>query len=54
MTLKELKHKYSGQAIPEWELVKAGLKQSDTVEKRGHGRPKKVVVEEDGDSDTNS
>lgn len=50
MTLKELRLKYSGQAIPEWELIKAGLKKpetSETVEKR---KPKKGVVI-DGDTD---
>jgi len=30
-TLKELKQKYSGQAVPEWELVKAGLKPGETT-----------------------
>lgn len=55
MTLKELKLKYSGQAIPEWELIKAGLKSAETLEtetKRSPGRPRKVVVI-DGDSDPN-
>lgn len=55
MTLKELKLRYSGQAIPEWELIKAGLKKtetSETVEKRSPGRPRKIVI--DADSEPNS
>lgn len=53
MTLKELKHKYSGQAIPEWELVKAGLKQPEAEGEKQRSKPKKTVVI-DGDSDANS
>lgn len=55
MTLKELKLRYSGQAIPDWELIKAGLKSaetSETVEKRSPGRPRKIVI--DADSEPNS
>jgi len=56
MTLKELKLKYSGQAIPDWELIKAGLKSAETPEtetKRSPGRPKKsVVIDADSDPDS--
>jgi len=55
MTLKELKLRYSGQAIPEWELIKAGLKKletSETVEKRSPGRPRKIVIDADSDPDS--
>lgn len=51
MTLKELKQKYSGQAIPEWELIAAGLKESSEPAPRKPGRPRKEVI--DGDSDAN-
>lgn len=50
-TLKELKQKYSGQAVPEWELVKAGLKPGETTPTpapepvRKPGRPKKIETE---------
>lgn len=50
MTLKELKQKYSGQAVPEWELIAAGLKENEP-ERRKPGRPRKEVI--DGDSDAN-
>ncbi len=55
MTLKELKLRYSGQAIPDWELIKAGLKSAETPEtetKRSPGRPRKIVI--DADSEPNS
>ena len=67
VTLSELKRKYSGQAIPEWELIKAGLKQepgklediiglTDVMRgqsvKRSPGRPRKIVI--DADSEPNS
>lgn len=56
MTLKELKLKYSGQAIPEWELIKAGHKKTETSETvvvtRSPGRPRKIVI--DADSEPNS
>lgn len=50
-TLKELKAKYSGQAVPEWELIAAGLKpdgelgetQVEQVKRRG--RPPKAAEE---------
>lgn len=44
MTLKQLKAKYSGQTVPEWELIANGLKddaQSEDAPKR-RGRPPKV------------
>ncbi len=50
MTLKELKQKYSGQAIPEWELIAAGLKENEPAPRKP-GRPRKEVI--DGDSDAN-
>lgn len=55
-TLKELKAKYSSQAVPDWELVRAGLKEPEAPiepEKRKPGRPRKEEVTPDGDSDAN-
>ncbi len=44
LTLKQLKQKYSGQEVPEWELVVNGLKgapaESEAPKRRG--RPPKV------------
>jgi hypothetical protein len=43
MTLKQLKAKYSGQTVPEWELIANGLKgDAPAPAKRGPGRPPKV------------
>ena len=41
-TLRQLKQKYSGQAIPEWELVANGLKDAPAEEPKRRGRPPKV------------
>jgi len=51
-TLQELKQKYSGQAVPDWELVAAGLKEPTVAEpeRRKPGRPRKEEVMPDGDS----
>lgn len=50
-TLKQLKEKYSGQAVPDWEFVDAGLKPA-TVEAaieaeppKRRGRPPKAMNE---------
>jgi hypothetical protein len=49
-TLRELKHKYSGQAIPQWELdrLEAEQKPEEPARKRRQ-QPKPDVT--DGDSD---
>lgn len=57
MDLKQLKAKYSGQTIPEWELAAHGLKSGETGAEpaRNRGRPPKAKPEaepapdEDGD-----
>jgi hypothetical protein len=48
-TLKNLKMKYSGQPIPEWELIAAGLKEAEQTEEpaKRRGRPPKVHTEEE-------
>lgn len=55
-TLDELKHKYSGQPIPDWEFAKINAEDKagePVVEKKKPGRPKKTVepeeVSQDGD-----
>ena len=52
--MKALKAKYSGQAIPEWELEAAGLVKPEKVDEaeapKRRGRPPKVqTVDEDED-----
>lgn len=52
--IKALKAKYSGQAIPEWELEAAGLVKPATADEaeapKRRGRPPKVqTVDEDED-----
>lgn len=44
LTLKQLKAKYSGQEVPDWELAANGLKepQAEAEAPKRRGRPPKV------------
>ena len=48
LTLRQLKQKYSGQAVPEWELVANGLKDApaEAEQPKRRGRPPKVEAEQ--------
>lgn len=52
-TMKRLKAKYSGQAVPQWEIdkVTGANPPAQIQEEKPRGRPKKVV--DDGLSDGN-
>lgn len=41
-TLKELKHKYSGQPVPQWELDKAGLSETAPRPEPVEDKPKRI------------
>jgi hypothetical protein len=50
MTLKQLKAKYSGQTVPEWELIANGLKEGTSTEDapKRRGRPPNKVEDTEG------
>lgn len=58
-TLQQLKYKYGGQAIPEWELAKLENEKSPEAmpaePPKRRGRPPKITVEDKaGDGDGNA
>jgi hypothetical protein len=51
-TLKQLKAKYSGQAVPEWELVAAGLKEppaDEAPKKKAKPKVEEPVPDSEGE-----